>query len=323
MTRSPNSQVRGSAGFTLIELLVVIAIIAILAAILFPVFAQAKAAAKKTASLSNLKNLGTAANIYSADHDDLFPITYAPEDPASGASEYSWGRFIATPASYVQATFGPARMNVVNSFVYNNILPYTKNEQIFSDPVGQKLTVNVYYSPTPPAGANLVAKSYSYNGLLNGYSGSATGNPSTVPLFWTAGGKRATIGSGNVSPDLICRFPSQPCVYTPTSFPAASCGPNNTNGIQSSVYTTSGGFGWDMHTQSQIFAFTDSSAKSRKSGVYSSGNTDPRRDPFAFWNGTQVPVRRWWTSAGGTACHAYLFRPDIDINSNNDPAVGL
>ena len=33
-------------GFTLIELLVVIAIIAILAAILFPVFAQAKEAAK-------------------------------------------------------------------------------------------------------------------------------------------------------------------------------------------------------------------------------------------------------------------------------------
>jgi prepilin-type N-terminal cleavage/methylation domain-containing protein len=42
-------------GFTLIELLVVIAIIAILAAILFPVFAQAKVAAKKTSDLSNLK----------------------------------------------------------------------------------------------------------------------------------------------------------------------------------------------------------------------------------------------------------------------------
>jgi len=39
--------------FTLIELLVVIAIIAILAAILFPVFAQAKEAAKKTSCLSN------------------------------------------------------------------------------------------------------------------------------------------------------------------------------------------------------------------------------------------------------------------------------
>ena len=36
-------------GFTLIELLVVIAIIAILAAILFPVFAQAREQARKTA----------------------------------------------------------------------------------------------------------------------------------------------------------------------------------------------------------------------------------------------------------------------------------
>ncbi len=53
--------------FTLIELLVVIAIIAILAAILFPVFAQAKEAAKKTASLSNCKQVGTAINIYLAD----------------------------------------------------------------------------------------------------------------------------------------------------------------------------------------------------------------------------------------------------------------
>ncbi len=48
------------SGFTLIELLVVIAIIAILAAILFPVFAQAKLAAKKTSDLSNMKQLELA-----------------------------------------------------------------------------------------------------------------------------------------------------------------------------------------------------------------------------------------------------------------------
>jgi prepilin-type N-terminal cleavage/methylation domain-containing protein/prepilin-type processing-associated H-X9-DG protein len=56
--------------FTLIELLVVIAIIAILAAILFPVFAQAKEAAKKTACLSNTKQIATATFMYAGDNDD-------------------------------------------------------------------------------------------------------------------------------------------------------------------------------------------------------------------------------------------------------------
>lgn len=56
-------------GFTLIELLVVIAIIAILAAILFPVFAQAREAARKAACLSNQKQLGTAARMYMEDYD--------------------------------------------------------------------------------------------------------------------------------------------------------------------------------------------------------------------------------------------------------------
>lgn len=59
-------------GFTLIELLVVIAIIAILAAILFPVFAQAREGARRTACLSNLKQLGTAFQMYQQDYDGHF-----------------------------------------------------------------------------------------------------------------------------------------------------------------------------------------------------------------------------------------------------------
>ena len=60
--------------FTLIELLVVIAIIAILAAILFPVFAQAKLAAKKTSSLSNIKQVELANLLYMNDQDGYFPL---------------------------------------------------------------------------------------------------------------------------------------------------------------------------------------------------------------------------------------------------------
>ncbi|MCH8978691.1 MAG: hypothetical protein IH945_05545, partial [Armatimonadetes bacterium] len=50
--------------------LVVIAIIAILAAILFPVFAQAKLAAKKTAGLAQMKQLAIASIMYATDYDD-------------------------------------------------------------------------------------------------------------------------------------------------------------------------------------------------------------------------------------------------------------
>jgi prepilin-type N-terminal cleavage/methylation domain-containing protein len=68
---------KNRAGFTLIELLVVIAIIAILASILFPVFAQAKQAAKKTADLSNLKQIGLALAMYQGDSDDVLPLIRA------------------------------------------------------------------------------------------------------------------------------------------------------------------------------------------------------------------------------------------------------
>jgi prepilin-type N-terminal cleavage/methylation domain-containing protein/prepilin-type processing-associated H-X9-DG protein len=63
------------SAFTLIELLVVIAIIAILAAILFPVFAQAKAAAKNTKTISNIKQTGTAFALYQGDYDDTFQFS--------------------------------------------------------------------------------------------------------------------------------------------------------------------------------------------------------------------------------------------------------
>ncbi|MBC7529256.1 MAG: DUF1559 domain-containing protein [Chthonomonadaceae bacterium] len=75
------------AGFTLIELLVVIAIIAILAAILFPVFARAREQARKTACLSNMKQIGTALQMYAQDYDE----TYAPRYGSGDVSDFENG----------------------------------------------------------------------------------------------------------------------------------------------------------------------------------------------------------------------------------------
>src|SRR5262249_49924538 len=64
---------RRPSGFTLIELLVVIAIISVLGGILFPVFAKARASARKSTALSNLKQIGAALHLYTADYDEHLP----------------------------------------------------------------------------------------------------------------------------------------------------------------------------------------------------------------------------------------------------------
>ncbi|HAH87673.1 MAG TPA: hypothetical protein DCL60_09935 [Armatimonadetes bacterium] len=67
---------RSKNGFTLIELLVVIAIIAILASVLFPVFAKAREKARQGTCASNLKQIGTATQMYVQDYDEYFPASY-------------------------------------------------------------------------------------------------------------------------------------------------------------------------------------------------------------------------------------------------------
>lgn len=95
--------IRLHTGFTLMELLVVIAIIAILAAILFPVFAGARERARSASCINNLKQLGTAASMYSTDYDGAVSIGVRPSTPGTedGAWYWRWFGYVTNIQVYV------------------------------------------------------------------------------------------------------------------------------------------------------------------------------------------------------------------------------
>ncbi|MBX3111574.1 MAG: type II secretion system protein [Fimbriimonadaceae bacterium] len=101
--------------FTLVELLVVVAIIAVLAAVLFPVFATAKVAAKKTQSLTQLRQTTLAWSLYNDDYDGtvMRALTTAP-----GKVVYWWGSFDGT------------ELRPEEGLLY----PYMRENRVFVDP---------------------------------------------------------------------------------------------------------------------------------------------------------------------------------------------
>jgi len=143
MSVSPATSAQRRRAFTLIELLVVIAIIAILAAILFPVFARARAAARRTVGISNMKQIGLGTMMYVQDYDERFP-------------NYNWGLMCCNEdnggcgAKQLFPADSAAWANILNSPWYNAILPYVKNTGIFQDPSDKKQWRPQYCINFPP-----------------------------------------------------------------------------------------------------------------------------------------------------------------------------
>lgn len=141
-------------GFTLIELLVVIAIIAILAAILFPVFAQAKGSAKTTATLSNMKQMVLAHQMYFDDYDDKMR-----------------GRYNAPPST------GPLAPYTQENMIWTGyVLPYMKNKDVFLD--SRSKTQTKYGENWPDRGWPSIGQ----NGTIGGWYLLANPNDMILPL---------------------------------------------------------------------------------------------------------------------------------------------
>ncbi|HVL40058.1 MAG TPA: prepilin-type N-terminal cleavage/methylation domain-containing protein [Fimbriimonadaceae bacterium] len=293
--------------FTLIELLVVIAIIAILAAILFPVFAQAKEAAKKTQSISQMKQIGTAAMIYTGDHDDVMCMGLTP-NTTTGAWRTTGGHLV--PAGWNSTTRYIPHEDAMGWA--NSLEPYKKNYdmlEIPGAPSQQPLSATLYSTALRPwkkAGAVM-------NGILHTYPLGGVANVSRATMFWQGWGKANYEGVTYVHPRLNCIGTAwSACVFNPSGYPM----PGMTDSSQRGDIWNTPDTMW-VHGRGAVFVHVDTSAKWRPLGA-NAGATTPsgngNNDPFSIYNSQGVPQEMWRCYApGATARYSCFFRPDNEF----------
>jgi prepilin-type N-terminal cleavage/methylation domain-containing protein len=227
--------------FTLIELLVVIAIIAILAAILFPVFSQAKAAAKSVACLSNTKEIGLATQIYLGDYDWNYPQSKMTDgqpqiDDYDGSIE-----------------------NPDNGSIFAKILPYTGHGGSTSEDVMN--TQKLFACPADPNPFDLscpdvlnIGGPHVISYLINGYfvwglNESTISAPASVIEY----AERRSVTINNAPP--YCDD-----IYHPW-FNSLNPNLNNANGVDNEMDTYIGAIATSRHNTGSNFTFAEGHAK--------------------------------------------------------------
>ncbi len=198
---------RKKLAFTLPELLIVLAIITILAGLLFPVFRMARASAKRTACLSNFKQLHVATSLYVADWDDrMMPVNPQPAAPANSSNDRTW----------VQLTLPYARsFSIFNCPSDYGSRPST--ESSFDQDLVPGDAYSKYYSASlrVNSGYNFVYLAPVYQAASGAWisdpkSGSALSEPSKTLLFvdtvWGRTENGTPFGGGSWLVVPPCRF---------------------------------------------------------------------------------------------------------------------
>jgi type II secretory pathway pseudopilin PulG len=159
----------------------VIAIIAILAAILFPVFAQAKDAAKDSSNLSNHKQAGLGILMYAGDFDDAFPIA---ANLNSSGPDLWWQDLVQPYIKNFDILLSPKRPKPTAP----QLISFTRMQYMGMTPTPASASTGVpatsrqrgYYSYTGSLSGN-------HTTFFDGISGIGVMNYPTVPSGWLGG----------------------------------------------------------------------------------------------------------------------------------------
>ena len=286
MQRKQGSNKRG---FTLIELLVVIAIIAILAAILFPVFQKVRENARRTACLSNLKQIGLAVTQYEQDADEKGPNGW---DPYGRCSGWAWEVY-----PYIKST-GAFRCpddagNIATASSYGMNANLAQQTIQTNPPQGSATGVSIsqYNAPTQTVMLFEVQSSStsSYNLSLsdpnNPLSDNSYGDNGKSPSGYGTGGDYDPSGAGT-QPQATAS--STGLKYATGVFPPT----NNVVVPGSKNFAAPTG----RHTDGANYLMADQHAKFLRPSAVSAGHSAPYENDCAVGNGY---------NAAGTGCSTY------------------